>query len=428
MIETIEIDGFRLLKNFKADLKPLTVIIGANGSGKSSLIDCLQLISRCCEFPLTTILGSTAGSNLTFDGSTTNWSWKIGFRKPGDPYWSELPIEEASRLTYDVEIHFDKTGIPIPINEELYDYEIESGNKKLNTYLESNQLHKQIFDNQRGKLVSFDEKSQNKYPSVAERTAKSIQHKHQSELDGYSLFLSKMQFPNEFPIPYASRSLLSRMSFYPYFDVSHSSNLRNKASELRAVTWLTPDGDNLATVLHEMLTRIEYKSVAKELNNYLRIAYPEFEDIRSETTFHSKPLLLVSVKEKHTTRSTEIRELSDGMLRFLCLAAALLNPFPPPFIAVDEPETGLHPRLMPLVATMIIKASRRTQVLVTTHNSDLIDCFDIKDVAVMARSTQKLKAIWHRPSDRGDLKELLQPAIGETLADLYRSGDLEAGV
>ena len=72
MIEELEINGFRLLKSFKADLKKLNVIIGANGTGKSSLIDLLHLISSCCEFPLNNVWGNELGSGqlLTADGET----------------------------------------------------------------------------------------------------------------------------------------------------------------------------------------------------------------------------------------------------------------------------------------------------------------------------------------------------------------------
>ena len=82
------------------------------------------------------------------------------------------------------------------------------------------------------------------------------------------------------------------------------------------------------------------------------------------------------------------------MLRFLCLAVALLNPQPQPLVAIDEPELGLHPGLLPIVAEMIKTASERTQVLVTTHSPDLLNCFGIADVAVMARNADDAKVTY----------------------------------
>jgi predicted ATPase len=122
----------------------------------------------------------------------------------------------------------------------------------------------------------------------------------------------------------------------------------------------------------------------------------------------------------------ELWELSDGMLRFLCLATALLSPFSPPMVAIDEPEAGLHPRLLPIVGDLIKTASERMQVLVTTHSPDLLNQFEIADIAVMSRDEKDVKAKWHRPSDRKSLVEMLKGVQGETLGDLHRSGELEA--
>ena len=71
MITQIEVGGYRLLNEFKADFKPLTVVIGANAVGKSTLIDCLQLIAECCEYPLNTAMGWHHGAAIPADGRVT---------------------------------------------------------------------------------------------------------------------------------------------------------------------------------------------------------------------------------------------------------------------------------------------------------------------------------------------------------------------
>ena len=218
------------------------------------------------------------------------------------------------------------------------------------------------------------------------------------------------------------------MSFYPGFDITRFSPLRTKPADIKPVPTLSANGDNLGSVLHEILTRYDFKPVAEELRDFLRVAYPAFEEIHCDTTFGTPPQVLVRVRERGMPRSMELWELSDGMLRFLCLATALLNPLAPPLVAIDEPELGLHPRLLPIVGDMIKAAAERTQVLVTTHSPDLLNRFDIVDVAVMARATDEPKAIWHRPADRETLVRMLKEVAGETLGDLHRSGELEAGV
>jgi len=120
----------------------------------------------------------------------------------------------------------------------------------------------------------------------------------------------------------------------------------------------------------------------------------------------------------------DLWDLSDGMLRFLCLCAALLNPIPPSLIAIDEPETGLHPKLLPIVGDLIHRASESTQVLITTHSPDLLDRFSLDEVAVMAREDVDVK--WFRPSTRASLVTMLKQVSSETLGDLQRSGEFEA--
>jgi predicted ATPase len=241
-----------------------------------------------------------------------------------------------------------------------------------------------------------------------------------------ALLLSQIRFINEFPAPSAIRLLLANMTFYPGFDVSRFSNLRTKASEIRPPSFLSVNGDNLGTVLHEILTRYDFKTAADELRQFLGAAYASFEEIHCDTAFGTPPQVVVRLREKGMSRSMELWELSDGMLRFLCLATALLNPTVSPFVAIDEPEVGLHPRLLPIVGDMIKTAAERTQVLVTTHSPDLLSRFAIEDVAVMARVADAPRAAWLRPADRKTLVQMVKTVSGENLGELQRSGELEA--
>jgi predicted ATPase len=93
-------------------------------------------------------------------------------------------------------------------------------------------------------------------------------------------------------------------------------------------------------------------------------------------------------------------------------------------LAVDEPEAGLHPKLLPIVADMIKTASERTQVLVTTHSPDLLNRFDLDDIAVMCRDGPH--AVWRRPGNRASLRQMLASVTGDTIGDLHRTGELEA--
>ena len=426
MITQIEIGGYRLLDGFEADLEPLNVVIGANAVGKSTLIDCLQLIAECCDFPLNTAMGwhHGAASLLTAENSNGQLAWSVTFRKP--PVWDGFPLAEGEALVYEVVLQADAQGQMHPQYEVLRSQELVHGEPL--KFLEATPYQQHIFDTEQLRLVPFDEAQSS--PDVV-RDADSVAVPPGSGRAGAqqeaALLLSQIRFFNEFPVPSWVRLLLTHMVFYPGFDVTHSSELRTKAADIEPDTTLSSNGDNLGTVLHEILTRYDFRSAAEELRDFLRVAYPTFEEIHCDTTYGTPPQVLVRVREKGMSRSMEMWELSDGMLRFLCLATALLNPWPRPLVAIDEPELGLHPGLLPIVAEMIKTASERTQVLVTTHSPDLLNCFDIADVAVMARNADDAKVAWHRPANRKTLVQMLNNVTGETLGDLHRSGELEAG-
>ncbi len=430
MITQIEIGGYRLLDEFEADLKPLTVIIGANAVGKSTLIDCLQLIAQCSTVPVNTAIGrhGMASSLLTVGNENRQLTWKITFHQPAT--WAASPLEKEQALVYGVILQADTLGLQMhPQYEVLKTREILLGHREPLKLLEATPYQRHIFDIKQRRLIPFDEAQP--APDVvresdsAEATSRSgLQQPAQQEP---ALLLSQIRFFNEFPIPSRARVLLESMAFYPGFDVTRASALRTRAADIKPDTTLSPNGDNLGTVLHEILTRYDFRSAAEELRDFLRVAYPAFEEIHCDTTYGTPPQVLVGVREKGMSRSMNLWDLSDGLLRFLCLVTALLNPRPPLLVAIDEPELGLHPGLLPIVAEMIKLASERTQVLVTTHSPDLLNCFEIGDIAVMARDIYDAKVVWHRPASRNTLLPMLDNITGETLGDLHRSGELEAG-
>jgi predicted ATPase len=428
MITQIEIGGYRLLDGFEADFEPLTVVIGANAVGKSTLIDCLQLIADCCEHPLNTAISwhHGAASLLTAGNGNRELTWKVTFNKPA--MWDDFPLEQEEPLVYEAVLQANALIQQMhPRFEVLRTQEPVHGEPL--KFLEATPYQQHIFNTEQLRLVPFDEAQSS--PDVV-RDADSVAVPPGSGRAGAqqeaALLLSQIRFFNEFPVPSWVRLLLTHMAFYPGFDVTHSSELRTKAADIKPDTTLSSNGDNLGTVLHEILTRYDFRPAAEELRDFLRVAYPTFEEIHCDTTHGTPPQVLVRVRERGMSRSMEMWELSDGMLRFLCLATALLNPQPQPLVAIDEPELGLHPGLLPIVAEIIKTAAERTQVLVTTHSPDLLNCFDIADVAVMARDADDAKVTWHRPANRKTLVEMLDNITGETLGDLHRSGELEAGV
>lgn len=428
MITRIKFEGYRLLNDFEADLKSLNVVIGANASGKSSLINGLHLVRECCSFPLNIAIGRhrEASSLLTAGNGNGELKWKIDFRKPSNDYWDDVPLDKNNPLSYRVVLKADAQGLMHARYEVLENIRPNADHKGPLKHLEATPYRRQVFDRKQHKLIPFGEEQS--ASAVVEDSGSTTVEAGAIDVQSESaLLLSQLLLFNEFPVPAAARYFFRRVLCYPGFDVTSSSALRTKAAEIEPVPLLSPNGDNLGTVLHEILNRFDFRSTADELQDFMRVAYPSFEAINCETTFGAPPQVLVRTRERGMSRAMELWELSDGMLRFLCLATALLNPVPPTLIAIDEPELGLHPGLLPIVSEMIKTAAERTQVLVTTHSPDLLDCFDIGDVAVMARDKDEAKAVWYRPANRKTLVEMLKDVSGGTLGDLHRDGELEAG-
>ena len=435
MIKAIELEGYRLLDGFKADLGQLTVVIGANATGKSTLISALQMINWSVGFPLKDAVAWSGGlgSILSAFAGVETLGWRLTFCKPTDhPFWKTVPLGDGECYVYEVAVKRDPYGEPIPVSEVLRNEEPYEGCEQPLKFLDATGYRSLVFSQKEHRLVPFDEASgESSLPlfgpkgsaSTDRGSAEAFQPPQLSEQVG-SLRLAQMRFVNEYPTLSWARILLSMSAFYPGFDVSRQSALRTKPSEIRPTTVLSGNGENLGTVLHEIQTRAEYRGAADEIQEFLRVAYPSFEGVFAETSYEVPPKVLVRIREPGMYRKLEAWDLSDGMLRFLCLGAVLLNPAPPVFIALDEPEVGLHPRLLPIVGDMIKTASERTQVLVTTHSPDLLNRFDLDDVAVMARDENRIE--WKRPGNRVTLKRMLETVAGETVGDLHRSGELEA--
>ncbi len=118
--------------------------------------------------------------------------------------------------------------------------------------------------------------------------------------------------------------------------------------------------------------------------------------------------------EETGNRSIPASRLSDGTLRYLCLLAVLLHPEPPPLICIEEPELGLHPDLLPTLADLLVEASERSQLIVTTHSDVLVDALTDRPESVV---------VCEKHDGRTEMKRLDKADLAKWLED-YRLGDL----
>jgi predicted ATPase len=131
---------------------------------------------------------------------------------------------------------------------------------------------------------------------------------------------------------------------------------------------LLPDARNLGLILN----RLEHTDAGPELNRMLTTFLPRFK--RFSTRVEGGTVQL-NLHEDGLRAPVPATRLSDGTIRFLALLALLLSPTPPPLICIEEPELGLHPDALKLLADLMLEASTRTQLIVSTHSDALVSAF-----------------------------------------------------
>jgi predicted ATPase len=178
------------------------------------------------------------------------------------------------------------------------------------------------------------------------------------------------------------------------------------------------DGQNLIAVLHSLYTgNREFKT---EIDTAMTAAFgDDFEELVFPPAADQR--IQLRIRWRSLRREQSAADLSDGTLRFLFLLAVLANPAPAPLIAIDEPETGLHPSMLPIVAEYARDAASRAQVILTTHSPDFLDAFG---------SDPPTTTIVERQDGQSQLRniggdELTYWLKKYSLGELYRSHELE---
>lgn len=179
------------------------------------------------------------------------------------------------------------------------------------------------------------------------------------------------------------------------------------------------DGKNLISVLHTLYT--EDRDFKNDINEAMRAAFGEdFDELIFPPAADQR--IQLRLRWKTLKREQSAADLSDGTLRFLFLVAVLALPDPAPLIAIDEPETGLHPSMLPIVAEHAVDASERTQVVLTTHSPQFLNAF--KDHSPKIAVTKWSDGETFLKNLKGELLDLWLKEY--SLGSLQLSGELES--
>jgi predicted ATPase len=209
---------------------------------------------------------------------------------------------------------------------------------------------------------------------------------------------------------------------YHFHDTSDLAGVKKPCSK-RDYEYLRSDASNLTAFLLRLKKKHQRDYAA--IREVIQLAAPFFDDfLLREEEDEDKDDVLLEWRQKGSDYPFHPSQISDGTLRFICLATALLQPNPPSTILLDEPELGLHPYALAILAGLIQKASYRAQVIVSTQSAALIDHFQPEDIILVERKndesvfsrpdTEKLK-IWLEDYSLGDIwsRNIIEGTAGQ---------------
>lgn len=383
ILTSVTVDGYRALDGFRASLGALTVIIGSNAAGKSSLFDLFQFLKFGAQSPLPfDIDPNSAGKRLFHAAGPERIKIELG-----------VTLQPRLLLRYAVEIA-GPVGSPQIKAEEL--------------------VNAQAPARERQHFLWLSQPTKRFVSRMIERGIVSGVW----NLPPNELTLRRTLDPNLLTAS-AFQRYVSSWHLYTGFDVGPRSAIRRPAPTETFPT-LADDGGNLSAVLLFLMT--EHREEWEELEVRLRSAVPGFLSIAVKLRGGTGTAIGVW-REEGVPGELTFADLSDGTLRLLCWAALCLSPAPPPLVCIDEPEIGLHPRVLPVLASLLRSLATRAQVIVATHSPYLLSQFDLEQIAVMRKEGGK--AVFRRPADQEGLRRELEEIGSEELARMHISDELE---
>jgi predicted ATPase len=353
-IDRMTLKGFKSIESLEDfELNSLNVLIGANGSGKSNLVSFFTFLREMVEGRLekTVNLAGRADA-LLFLGPKTTTKIECSLRFGDNGYHFILERTSDGRLIFDDEriLYFATHGRGYPVDRSIGSGQSESKLKEQSKSGKNARIADYVYD------------------------------------------------------------AISSWTVYHVHDTSETAAVRRECT-VRDNERLKPDCGNLAAFLLELKSK--YPGSYELIRDTVRLIAPFFDDflLRPKKSGADTTVEL-DWNQKGSDFPFHPTQLSDGTIRFVALATALLQPHPPGTVVIDEPELGLHPYAISMLADLIQSASQRTQVIVSTQSPTLLDYFDPTDILVV-----------NRVDGRSTFERLTEDALSAWMED-YSVGEL----
>lgn len=347
MISTLAVHGYRSLRELVMPLAPVTLVTGENGAGKSSLYRALRLVAATAT--------SGVVAPLAADGGLERVLWAGPEQLTGAMRRGEVPVQGAARRRRPVSLmlgvvaddlgYLIDIGLPIP-SRTLFTHDPEI--KREAVFAPPLLRPASTLVQRKARKVVAPGSERPLLENLSERVS----------------MLSELADPQHLPELLVMRRQVSSWRFYDSFRTDTLAPARGRC----LTTWtpvLAEDGRDLAAAI----VTIQESAWAGEFDGAIERAFPGTR----VSAVDSGGELELAVTQPGMLRPLTGAELSDGTLRFLLLAAALLSPQPPSLLVLNEPETSLHPQVLPVLADLITRVAQRTQVVMVSHSRALIE-------------------------------------------------------
>ena len=331
-LDYITVKGFKSIARIdRLEIGPLTVLIGPNGSGKTNFLGVFSLLDAIRHGRLRAYVAKAGGADKVLHfGSRVTESLHIHI---------EFRNEEHQHQTNEYEITLEPSAADklVPVSE----------------------------------FVRFWDQSRHDHP-------------YEDEIHATSMWEAGISMPDLRGTALSVKQRLASSRLYHFHDTSATSPLK-KMGNVHDNHHLRHDGSNLAPFLH--LLREKHEDSYRAIVGAIRQVAPFFQDFALEPELEKPDTILLRWEHKGTDAYFDASSVSDGTLRFMALATLFLQPteYRPSVMVVDEPELGLHPYAITLLASLLKKASTDTQVIVATQSSLLLDDCEPEEVLVADR-------------------------------------------
>ena len=334
------------------ELQPLNVLIGPNASGKSNFLKVFRLLQA---------LPTNVSVPIIAEGGISDWLWKGAEKSTLAELCSSLNIGDEETLRHDIQIGVSAHKIRVVDEEINWLLQIQGRTDTIPFY----------------SYKYYNPKIATALHEANVQTYTNLFPIAQHEFSDLQSILAQRTDPVNYPDLYRLANIYKQIAMYADVNFGRNTPARQPQKADLDSTYLFEDGSNLALVINDLQNR---PGVMRDIIARFKRFNPRVQDIITRVSYGT---VQIFIEEEGLQQTLPATRLSDGTLRYLFLLVLLCHPEPPPIICIEEPELGLHPDMIRSIAELLLEASQRTQIILTTHSDLLVSALSETPEAIV---------------------------------------------